>query len=537
MSCAPTTERRLSLRWRLTLWSAGAVLAVHAVAGAVLFAAVERMLLAEVDAVLEGEIQEHLARVRLFPSDLSRAQSEIRAELGHRHRGDIRFRLLDDAGAVLIDSSPDALATGDRPPFDGGFDTFSVAGSPTMRTHWKRLALSQGVRWAETTYSLEQVNAGLHGLVWVWAAILPVVGLLAATAGWLAAWRGLRPVTEMAAAAQRVGLDGSGERLAVSAANDELDRLGTTLNRMLDRIAEHVGRMRRFTADAAHEFRTPLAALRGTAEVALSRPREVDELRAVLESAVDQYDRLSRIADDLLLLARADAGVSLLRLEPVELDRVLSDTADLYAPVAESKGVELRVVSPSRSGATGGTPPVRLEDELSRSGATGGTPPVRVEDELSRSGATGGTPPVRFEPGNRLMSESPALARPSSLVLRADGGRLRQLVGNLLDNAIRHTPAGGRIEVSAAATDAGATIIVRDTGSGIDPQHLPHVFERFRRTDDHRAAGDHRGAGLGLSICRTIAELHGGSIGIESTPGAGTIVRVELPKMNEPSSA
>lgn len=465
---APPAARRTTLRLRLTLWSAVVTLAVHGAAGAVLFALLPATLYAEVDGVLEGEMQELAAKVRRHPDDLPAAAAEIRAELGKRIRRDLRFRLLDEAGRVLIDSDPDG-GFPEPPPGGEAFDTaghLTVEGSggaPPMRVHRTALALPGRTTRAEVTYSLGQVRENLRGILWTWLGTLPLTGMLAAAGGWFVARAGLRPLTTMAAAAEAVRPDGSGGRLATAETGDELDGLAATINRMLDRIEGHVRRVRDFTADASHEFRTPLAALKGTAELALSRDRPAGELREVLVSAVEQYDRLSRIADDLLLLARADAGGAVLRLGPVGLERLATTAAELYAAAAESAGVTLT---------------------------------CRTE----------GAPTVQ-----------------------GDADRLLQMLGNLLDNALRHTPAGGTVELTAGIGEGEAVLIVRDTGRGIAAGHLPHLFERFVRVEDGRARGDRTGAGLGLGICRAVAGMHGGRISVTSTVGVGTTFRVGLP--------
>ena len=229
-----------------------------------------------------------------------------------------------------------------------------------------------------------------------------------------------------------------------------------------NRIEHHVRQMQQFTADASHELRTPLAALRGNAEVALNRERSAEELREVVEKSIEHYDRLARIAEDLLLLARADAGHHVLRMEKIELGNTIKGAVDLYEPLARDNGIELNFKECA---------------------------------------------PIEFE---------------------GDKGRLRQLVGNLLDNAIRHTNAGGLISVSLDLSMERSRSKLRT----MEPESLKNtwtrVFDRFYRVDSSRSA-QHGGAGLGLSICQMIAECHDGSIDIFSHSGQGTLVVVSLP--------
>ena len=229
---------------------------------------------------------------------------------------------------------------------------------------------------------------------------------------------------------------------------------------MLDCLQEAFERLGGFSADIAHELRTPLTNLRSAAEVALRQARSPDEYRDVLESALEEYARLTEMIDRLLFLARADTGAAALARERVDLRAEIEATCDYFAPLAEDAGVTL----------------------------------VPAGD----------------------------------VTVDADPQLVRRALGNLVANAIAHTPAGGRITVSAEPSDGRAVVRVADTGVGIAPEHLPHVFSRFYRVWDSRASG-RPGTGLGLAIVRSITELHGGSAAIESRPGVGTTVTLTFP--------
>jgi signal transduction histidine kinase len=232
-------------------------------------------------------------------------------------------------------------------------------------------------------------------------------------------------------------------------------------------VERSIAHMRRFMADAAHELRTPISVVRSRAEVALQRERDGDEYTQALAGIARETERLGGIVEDLLMLARADAGERPIERRRVFLDDIALDAADAARVIAERKRVRLEVGD--------------------------------------------------FE-------EAP---------VEGDPTLLRQLAIILLDNAIKFTPAGGRVSVSVRSLPLGATLSVVDTGIGIEAAQLPHVFERFYRGDPSRTrapdASASEGVGLGLSIARWIAEEHGGSIAIESKPGAGTTVTVHLP--------
>ena len=222
--------------------------------------------------------------------------------------------------------------------------------------------------------------------------------------------------------------------------------------------------MRRFMADAAHELRTPIAVLRGQAEVALQRDREPPEYAEALRRIEREAERLGATVEDLLTLARADAGERPIVRERVFLDDLALDAASAARALAERRGVELDV----------------------------------------------GT----FEEGAVL----------------GDPTLLHQLLMIVLDNAVKFTPQGGRVKLSAAAPAGQAEVVVEDTGVGIAAEQLPHIFERFYRGDPARGRGDGaRGAGLGLAIARWIADAHGAQLLVTSEPGKGTRVAIRFP--------
>jgi heavy metal sensor kinase len=479
MSSAKARSRlgSLTIRTRLTLWSAGMIAAVYVVLAAIVFLGLTWLVQAEVDGLLHGQLQELVAHAHEHHNNLDEAARGIRHELGHRHQQDYRFRLVNGDNNELLTSDPEQRFPPVPKSFkleSGGFATLAGSGDyPSVRLHRQWISVGQRELWAEASYSLDRMNANLWRYAALWFATLPLVVVFAGAGGWLIARRSLRPVAEIIAAATQIEGDPSGKRIEVRATGDELDQLAETLNRMLERIERHVGQITQFTADASHELRSSLAALRGAAEVALMRRSSPDELRTVLVNAIEHYDRLTRIAEDLLLLARIDARQNVLNLGPVKIDDLLPRAIELYAAVAESRRVDL-VCSSARG-----------------------------------------------------------------LTAQGDAGRLLQLIGNLIDNALNHTPAGGKVELRAEGNVEKVVVTVTDTGKGISAQHLPHVFDRFYRADDSRDRSANPGAGLGLSICKAIAELHGGEISLASQEGQGTQVTFRLPaaaKMNNLSS-
>ena len=251
------------------------------------------------------------------------------------------------------------------------------------------------------------------------------------------------------------------------ATGDELARLGESLNRMLGRLHEAVERERRFVGDASHELRTPLANLKAELELALRRDRTPDELIGALRSAAEETDRLTSLAEDLLVLARSEGSRLPVRREALDVARLVRETVASFAGRALELGVS-----------------------------------------VATTGAD-----------NELGAE-------------LDPARVRQALGNVIDNALRHTPRGGRVGVDLRVEGDALMIEVADTGSGFDPTFLERALEPFSRSDEARSR-THGGAGLGLAIVRAVADAHGGSVEAGNRPDGGASVTIRVPRAME----
>lgn len=457
---------------RLTLWGMGVTLAVCAVLCCTLYLGLSVSLHREVDNFLEGEVQEFLSILHEGNDQgLAVIEEEIRRELGSRLRQDLTFRLLDSSGRVVVASDPNGVLPDpwrDPAPRE-------TAGAVLSFETLKPDALDYPIRvcsqWADlpgrgrflvqATYNLDDMAASLARFRNLCLGAMVLAAFLSLIGGRLLARRILQPVHRMTVAARRIGVTNLSKRLSRTENQDELDRLAAVLNEMLDRLERQFTQIQQFTADAAHEFRTPLAALRGNAEVALCNNASASEIRNILEGSIEEYDRLSRIADDLLLLARADSGTPYLSHDRFALHKAVQDVVDLYAPLAQDRGISL------------------------------------------------------------------ALENGAAVEVVADAARMRQVVSNLIDNALKFTPAGGRIHVELRRQDGTIDLTVSDSGPGVPAEHLPRIFDRFYRADPARTRRS-GGAGLGLAICRTIVEGHGGTI--EAANGAaGATFTLHLP--------
>jgi two-component system, OmpR family, heavy metal sensor histidine kinase CusS len=291
-----------------------------------------------------------------------------------------------------------------------------------------------------------------------------VAAAFAALLGWLAARQGLAPLNRVITTARRLSAAQLGKRIDAHDAPTELRELADAFNGMLDRLETSFQRLSDFSADIAHELRTPVSNLMTETQVALSRSRSADEYREALHSNLEEFDRLARMIGDMLFLAKADNGLLPQPAEPVNLDAEAEALVEFYEALAEEKGIRLQIT---------------------------------------------GAATVH---GDRLM--------------------LRRALSNLLSNAIRHTQAGGTVEIRMAAAEDQATMAVSNPGPAIPPDRLPLLFERFHRVDPSRS-GQGEGAGLGLAITRSIVEAHGGRIDAESTEGL-TRFTMHLPNMPPP---
>ena len=316
------------IRLRLTLAFALAMAVVLAVAGALVYLRVDASLTEQLD---EGLDARAAALVPLARSGepLPRSGDEVLAEL------------VTGGGSELVSADEVTRALDD--PIVVEREEVTALEGEAARLLLTRVDTEAGPGVLVVGASLEEREEALDGLL---AALLvggPLALLAASGAGYVIAGAALRPVEEMRRRAAEVSGDEPGARLPLPEANDEIRRLGTTLNEMLDRLEDGLERERRFTADASHELRTPLALLETELELALRRPRSTEELQSALRSAAVEVDRLRRLADDLLVLAQLDRGRVPLRREPIEANDLLAGVARRFASRAADNGRPLDV--------------------------------------------------------------------------------------------------------------------------------------------------------------------------------------------------
>ena len=440
----PRGEGRLLRRAdaRAVVASGLVLVVVLALQGLALYAYAAQESLEQADGWVEG-VREMVGTVEARElSDASLADAVYAALPGGRRA--VRIRRSDGGLGPSIGSWPPAGSTLPalrREDPDRGLGSFRLLRSSGFLV--ETIALPSGAR-LELALPLKrfanearEMGRGIVLLVGVSSAVAFAAALLATR-------RAFAPLREATALLARVNARSLGARLPSRRTGDPVDRHAETLNQVLEAIDAAFSRLRGFSSDVAHEFRTPLNRMRTVAEVALASG-DAAEQRAALERVEANVDELARLVDSLLLIAEADDRRVPLAPEPLDVDDWLARTAGAYAPLFEERGAKLWL--DSRAG-----------------------------------------------------------------TIEADCALLDRVLLNLLENALRHGSAGGRVELSAAPDAGGIRIAVEDAGPGIAPEDRERVFERFERLD---RAGRGSGGGLGLALARAVARLLGGDLVLE----------------------
>ena len=488
--------RRKSLTWQISFLFALISFLVIAVMGF----AIDRMLVGELleanDVLLLGNmslLRNRLARLGPSETVLTSPRSVEEAGMGYRK---LAVAVLDEDRRILRASSEFNIPVSALPekaiPIEAIPDRVDNALERELRARFGRLSrqwTAPDGRWYQVLLARLPFASGANdqpssvlialsydrslprellaryrkGLLETLVASV----LVAAALGIWAARLVLKRARRIAATAGRISAHALNERLSLDDTPEEFLESTLAFNHMLDRLEDSFKRLSEFSSDLAHDLRTPINNLLGEAQVALSRPREAAEYRAVLESAVEEYERLSRMIENMLFLARADNAQARAAPKWIDLREALGKILSYYELLAEERNIRLA-----------------LEVRAQKGGK-----PRAWADELM----------------------------------------LNRAVGNLLSNALRHGRPDCTVTVKAVAHgDGSAEIEVANPGSGIAAEHLPRIFDRFYRPCSSREESS-AGSGLGLAIVKSIAELHGGRIGVRSEPGSLTTFTLSFP--------
>ncbi len=480
-----------SIRGRLTLWYATALIISLAVFAIVLYFARRSASYQDLDSRIQSEAdltagilaESYRARGVLVEPDTTNRPvliSEVAAVLEVVPD----FLVITSRDGRLLFASPDARAltfaeferlttlVASTPPGGSRIPGRHTVGDNGPTLHYIIRDIPQAGGQFGALFAGADTRSAELGLQQLVSTIIVafVIGLVPAVlvGRWLAG-RALEPMDHMITEVREI-TDGRTlhRRLAVPMVKDELARLAETLNQMMARLERSFVALRRFTADASHELKTPLTVVRAGVERAITRPDVPQETLAALEETLQEVNRMTELLDSLLTLARADEGRAELHREPVDLRGIVNEAGETGDLLADHAGVTMEIRTPA-----------------------------------------------------------------APVVLAVDRSRMRQLVLNLIENAVKYTPRGGQVSVQLSASDGQILLTVADSGIGIAPGDLPHIFDRFWRADSARTrTGERPGAGLGLAISKWIAEAHGGAIEVQSRPGRGTTFTVTFPRVD-----
>lgn len=342
------------------------------------------------------------------------------------------------------------------------YETLSIPGRPD-RVRIAYGIIGRGVV-AQLGYSMESDTAYIAIFKRLFLITMLALILTAILVGWFMARRALSGVEAVTRTARQISESDLSRRVPILARHEEIDRLAVTFNQMLDRIEKLVAGIREMGDNIAHDLKSPIARIRGMAEIGLSGKSNGDDDLSLAGSTIEECDRLLDMINTMLMISKTDAGAGDAIMAPVDLAQVVRGAVALFTPLAEDKGLHMTCVVP-----------------------------------------------------DTLMAEG-------------DLKMLQRAMANLVDNAIKYTPAPGNIDIRALH-DRNANewikVSIKDSGVGIATEDLTRIFNRFFRCDQSRSTG---GAGLGLSLASTIARAHGGVIDVESTLGTGSVFTLSLPR-------
>ncbi|MGD8961637.1 MAG: HAMP domain-containing sensor histidine kinase [Desulfobacterales bacterium] len=458
MSLKKLRDLKNSLLFRLTLLYALAFTVLSAVGFLIFYYRIYSVTMEHLDVELLDEAQKYAGLIK--ENNVETAVSRISEEAELENPAEDFYRLFNFKGDILFStdmSSWGSIATQDILQKMRKEEATSDIQTLTIEKRDDKARMITAIVGADTVLqigeSLEEVDEYLDIFLQLFSILLISLIIVSAIIGWFLARRATMDMQEVTETAAEISNGAYDRRVQIKGRLKEIEQLGTTFNHMLDRIQSLLNSMKEINDNIAHDLRSPLARIRGIAEMSLLKEKDVDDYKDMAASTIEECDTLIDMINTMLDITEAEAGVNGDQPEEFELVELIHEACELFRPVAEVKKINLKT-------------------------------------DL-----------------------------PESLAITSNRKKVQRIVTNLLENAIKYTPADGAVKVSAAAQNVEIRIEFEDTGMGISENDLPHIFERFYRCDRSRSQG---GTGLGLSLVKAYTESLNGSIHVESVLNQGS---------------
>jgi signal transduction histidine kinase len=459
--------KTVSIRIRLTLWYTALVSVIVMVLGIGVYYGASRGLRRVADQELTSGIDgvETFLHHKLAIHEMNNLGEELREHSALLPRGKM-FRVTDGAGSVVYQPDAMTVVTSFSPSAGKMHKENVLVGSRSFRAISRYATVGPYRFLLEVAVDQTEYQRLMTGLGWLLVLSIPLAGLLSAFAGYWMSGRVLAPIQQITQTAQSIDASSLHVRLPLMGTGDELDRLSSTINHMLDRIATSYDRISQFTADASHELRSPIARLKATTELLLMSLEDRARINSGLLDILSESDYMARLVRDLLTLARNGLEEGQVQIELFELGESVNAILPRARSLASVRGIDVELIT------------------------------------------DGSILPLK---GNQSVVERTLMI--------------------LIDNAVHYTPQGGSLWITTWSTESFCGFTVRDNGVGIAVADQQQIFERFYRVDTVRTPGD-GGSGLGLSIAKSLVELHGGRIYLDSKVGVGSTFEVSFPRAN-----
>jgi two-component system, OmpR family, sensor kinase len=455
-----------SIRFKLTIWHTLIVFLTFLFVSLIIYQYLERTLLKSFDQTLTNEAGWITARIERY-YDRMEDEKNVREDIfEHAAYFPVKeYVEIWDSSKNVFYQSPnlafeDTLANYSRLRNDQKFYITTVT---NFRNHDIRIMVQRaGKSIVFVAMPVENINEPLKQVLNILGWLGPIVVLISLGGGYLLARRSFSKIHQVIDTAKRINADRLYDRIPDQNSKDEIGEIISTFNEMISRLDVSFQQMKQFSADASHELKTPLAVLRSQLENAMHSKSTINDLHDTIARCLDETLRMSNIVDNLLLLAKSDAGQDIIRKHQINLTELVAQTHEESILLASQRSISV------------------------------------------------------------------SLKNLDNALVVGDGERLRQMLLNLIDNAIKYNNEGGNIEIGLWKENDKAKIVINDNGIGIPSEDIGRIFDRFYRVDKARSR-DMGGVGLGLAISKAIVEAHSGFIYVRSTHKKGTEFTVIIP--------